>query len=272
MSLIRAVGIRKVYRSGKRSAAGYAKETLALDNVDLEIRQGEVLALVGPSGCGKSTLLDIIAGLAERDGGEVYLDGKKLEGPGLDRGVVFQGYALFPWKTVLENVAFGLESKGVAKKEREEIARRHIDLVGLTKFEDRYPHELSGGMKQRVAIARALAFDPRILLMDEPFGALDAQTRERLQLELLRIKRDTGKTILFVTHSIDEAVLLADRIAIMTSRPGTIKAIVDVRLPRDREIAEELLRSSGSFIQARDQVWNSLKVEVEKAAELEYQI
>lgn len=272
MSLIQAVGVRKVYKGRKRPGSDATRDTLALEDVTLDIREGEVLALVGPSGCGKSTFLDIVAGLAEYDGGGVYLGGKRIEGPGLDRGVVFQGYALFPWLTILDNVAFGLEALGVPAKERREKARRYIDLVGLSKFEDRHPHELSGGMKQRVAIARALAFDPRILLMDEPFGALDAQTRERLQLELLRIKQETNKTILFVTHSIDEAVLLADRIAIMTSRPGTIKKIVDVRLPRDRKAADELIRSSGDFLEARDQVWDSLRAEVDKAAELEYSI
>lgn len=246
------------------------RETVALESVNLEIEEGEVLALVGPSGCGKSTFLDIVAGLAEYDGGEILLEGRKIQGPGLDRGVVFQGYALFPWLNVIDNVAFGLEAQGVKRRERLETAHRLVELVGLTRFEDRYPHELSGGMKQRVAIARALAFSPRILLMDEPFGALDAQTRERLQLELLRIRQETGKTILFVTHSIDEAVLLADKVAIMTSRPGTIKSIVEVRLPADRKLADDLVRSSGTFIETREEVWRSLKSEVDKAAELEY--
>jgi len=270
--LIRATGVRKVYRGKKRPGDAALRETVALEDVNLEIREGEILALVGPSGCGKSTFLDIVAGLADHDGGEIFLGDKKITGPGLDRGVVFQGYALFPWLTILDNVAFGLEAQGIETKERHRIAKRFIELVGLTKFEDRYPHELSGGMKQRVAIARALAFEPKILLMDEPFGALDAQTRERLQFELLRIKQETNKTILFVTHSIDEAVLLADRIAIMTSRPGTIKAIVNVRLPRERKLADDLVRSSGDFLEAREQVWDSLRHEVDKAAELEYSI
>ena len=272
MSLIRAEGVRKVYRGKKRPGCNKNRDTLAIENLNLEIREGEILALVGPSGCGKSTFLDIVAGLAEHDGGAVYLADKPIDGPGLDRGVVFQGYALFPWRTVLDNVAFGLEAQGIGAKERHRIAHKYVDLVGLSKFEDRFPHELSGGMRQRVAIAWALAFNPKILLMDEPFGALDAQTRERLQFELLRIKQETGMTVLFVTHSIDEAVMLADRIAIMTSRPGTIKAIVDVKLPRERKAADDLIRSSGVFLEAREQVWLSLKSEVDKAAELEYQI
>jgi NitT/TauT family transport system ATP-binding protein len=272
MSLIRAEGVRKIYRAKKRKGVAENRDTVALEDVNLEVHEGEVLALVGPSGCGKSTFLDIVAGLAEYDGGKVHLGGMPITGPGLDRGLVFQGYALVPWKSVLDNVAFGLEAQGVRRAERHEIARRFVDLVGLSKFEDRYPHELSGGMKQRVAIARALAFDPKVLLMDEPFGALDAQTRERLQFELLRITQETRKTVLFVTHSIDEAVLLADRIAIMTSRPGTIKTIIDVKLRRDRRASDDLVRSSGIFLEARDQVWHHLKNEVDKAAELEYSI
>jgi NitT/TauT family transport system ATP-binding protein len=272
MSLIRAEGIRKIYRGQKRRGCDANRDTVALENVDLEIQEGEFLALVGPSGCGKSTFLDIVAGLSGHDGGTVQLGGKEITGPGLDRGLVFQGYALVPWKTVLDNVAFGLEAQGVAKRERHAVARRFVDLVGLSRFEDRFPHELSGGMKQRVAIARALAFDPKVLLMDEPFGALDAQTRERLQFELLKITRETRKTVLFVTHSIDEAILLADRIAIMTSRPGTIKTVIDVKLRRDRHAGDNLIRSSGTFLEARDQVWYHLKSEVDKAAELEYSI
>jgi len=244
-------------------------EFTAIDEISLEVKTGEFMVIVGPSGCGKSTFLDIVAGLVEPDAGAVYLAEKRIEGPGLDRGLVFQGYALIPWKSVLENVAFGLEAQGVRLPERHEIARRYVKLVGLSKFEDRMPHELSGGMKQRVAIARALAFDPKILLMDEPFGALDAQTRERLQFELLRITQATNKTVLLVTHSIDEAVLVADRIAIMTSRPGTIKSIIDVRLPRDRSQADTALRSSLAFLEARDHVWHYLKGEVDRAAELE---
>jgi NitT/TauT family transport system ATP-binding protein len=264
MSLIRAEAVRKVYRAKQRSSRG-DRDTLALSNIDLEICEGELLALVGPSGCGKSTLLDIVAGLVQPDSGAVYLGGKKIEGPGLDRGLVFQGYALIPWKSVLDNVAFGLQAQGIRPPERERIARKYVELVGLANFADRTPHELSGGMKQRVAIARALAFDPKVLLMDEPFGALDAQTRERLQFELLRITRETNKTVLFVTHSIDEAVLLANRIAVMTFRPGTIKTIIDVTLPVDRARADASIRSSAAFLEVRDHVWDQLKSEVDKA-------
>ena len=229
MSLIRAEGVRKIYRAKRRKGDEANRDTVALEDVNLEIHEGEVLALVGPSGCGKSTFLDIVAGLAEHDGGAVYLGGRKITGPGLDRGLVFQGYALVPWKTVLDNVAFGLEAQGVGRVERHEIARRFVDLVGLSKFEDRYPHELSGGMKQRVAIARALALDPRVLLMDEPFGALDAITRQRLQIELNRIVAETGVTLVFITHSIEEALVLGDRIVVLGERPSRVVEIVDVR-------------------------------------------
>ena len=269
MSLIRAEAVRKIYRTRRRFGSGAKQDTPALEDVSIEVRAGEILTIVGPSGCGKSTFLDIVAGLVDYDGGAVYLDGKKVEGPGLDRGFVFQGYTLIPWKTVLENVAFGLEAQGTPKSERHAIARRYIELVGLSKFEDRTPHELSGGMKQRVAIARALAFDPKVLLMDEPFAALDEQTRERLQLELLRIARETKKTVLFITHSIDEAVLLGDRVAIMTSRPGTIKATIDVAIARGDDAAGTSLRSSRAFSEARELVSQYLKSEVDKALELE---
>lgn len=236
---------------------------MALNNVNLEIRKGEFMALVGPSGCGKSTLIDIVGGITQPNGGDIYIDGKPINGPALDRGIVFQGYALFPWRTALENVKFGLEAKGMPKSEREADAQKYLNLVGLSAFEDRYPYELSGGMKQRVAIARALAYDPDILLMDEPFGALDAQTREILQVELLRIWGETHKTILFVTHSIDEAVFLADRVAIMTARPGVIKNIVEVDLPRPR--LDEETKSSPEFAKLRYDIWGLVKGEVAKA-------
>jgi NitT/TauT family transport system ATP-binding protein len=269
MILIRAQAVRKIYRARKRSGSGAKQDTLALDDVNLEVRAGEIVTLVGPSGCGKSTFLDIVAGLVEHDGGTIYVDGKQVDGPGLDRGIVFQGYALIPWKTVLENVAFGLEAQGMPTPERHDIARRYIELVGLTKFEDRTPHELSGGMKQRVAIARALAFNPKVLLMDEPFAAVDEQTRERLQLELVRIARETGKTVLFITHSIDEAVLLGDRVAIMTARPGTIKATIEVPFARSEDKQSASIRSSRAFSETRERVSHYLRSEVEKTLDAE---
>ncbi|THF60473.1 ABC transporter ATP-binding protein [Pseudothauera rhizosphaerae] len=236
---------------------------LALDGIDLKVARGEFLSILGPSGCGKSTLLHVIAGLAEAEG-DVVVHGRKVDGPGLDRGVVFQDYALFPWRTVLDNVAFGLEIKHVAAAEREDVARRHIAAVGLRGFEDRYPAQLSGGMKQRVAIARALAYDPEVLLMDEPFAALDAQTREILQGELLRIWERTGKTIVFVTHSLDEAVFLSQRVAVISARPGRLKAVVDIDLPAPRY--EHDVRSSAEFAAVRHRLWELLADEVNKAS------
>jgi NitT/TauT family transport system ATP-binding protein len=197
-------------------------ELTALESINLAINPSEFLCIIGPSGCGKSTLLRLIAGLDDPSSGEILLDGKELRGPSLDRGMVFQEYSLFPWRTVLKNVTFGLEIQGIDKQEQYKIAKEYIELVGLKGFEKRYPYELSGGMKQRVAIARALATEPAILLMDEPFGSVDAQTRNILQEELLEIWKRTKKTILFVTHSVDEAVYLADRVAVVSSRPGCL--------------------------------------------------
>ncbi|WP_241251204.1 ABC transporter ATP-binding protein [Candidatus Protofrankia californiensis] len=242
-------------------------EFTAVDGVDLHIRSGEFLALVGPSGCGKSTLLDILGGLTGVSGGQVLVDNTPISGPGLDRGIVFQQYALFPWRTALGNVEFGLEAKKVARSQRSALARHYLDLVGLSGFEHRYPHELSGGMKQRVAIARSLAYDPAVLLLDEPFAALDAQTRETLQDELLRIWGKTGKTILFVTHGIDEAVYLGQRVAVMTSRPGRIKQIVDIPITARTDGKD--LRSDPDFVRYRHQVWELLHEEVARAQQAE---
>jgi NitT/TauT family transport system ATP-binding protein len=239
----------------------------AIDGVSFDVRRGEFLVLVGPSGCGKSTLLDLIAGLTTPAAGEVLVDGRPITGPGLDRGVVFQQYALFPWRTAQANVEFGLEVKGFNRRQRAERARAVLDLVGLEQFGDRYPHQLSGGMKQRVAIARSLAYEPDVLLMDEPYAALDAQTRESLQEELLRIWRRTGTTIVFITHGIDEAVYLGERVAVMTSRPGRIKQFVDVRLD-DPEPGEDP-RSTPAFMAKRHEIWNLLHDEVLRAADLE---
>ncbi|GAB7007029.1 ABC transporter ATP-binding protein [Nocardioides sp. AN3] len=245
-----------------RSTGG---EFVALDDVSLEVPAGELLTLVGPSGCGKSTLLDLVAGLTRPTRGEVVVDGRPVTGPGLDRGVVFQQYALFPWRTALANVEFGLEEKKVPRKERTARAREVLGLVGLSAFADRYPHELSGGMKQRVAIARSLAYEPAVLLMDEPYAALDAQTREALQDDLLGIWRRTGTTILFITHGIEEAVYLGQRVAVMTSRPGRIKAIVDVNLP-DTVVGEDL-RSAPAFVERRHHIWTLLRDEVRRSFE-----
>ena len=238
----------------------------ALEDITLDVRPGEFLALVGPSGCGKSTLLDLLGGLTAPTSGRILLDGRPIEGPARDRGIVFQQYALFPWRTAAQNVEFGLDIAGLKARERRERALHYLELVGLSAFAERYPHELSGGMKQRVAIARSLAYDPEVLLMDEPFAALDAQTRETLQGELLRIWRTTGKTILFITHGIDEAVVLGQRVAVMTSRPGRIKHVVEIPEALRRE--EEDVRSLPDFGPVRHEVWSLLREEVLKAQQL----
>jgi len=225
------VEIKNITRAFRKEGVS---ETLALDNVSLGINDKEFICFVGPSGCGKTTLLRIIAGLDNPDSGEILLDGVKVSIPDSKRGMVFQEYSLFPWRTVAENITFGPEMKGVSRKQAIKETEKYLELVGLTQFKDSFPYELSGGMRQRVAIARALANEPEVLLMDEPFGALDAQTRNSLQHQLLDIWNKKHITILFVTHSVDEAVFLADRIVVMTARPGKIKEIIDVDLPRPR--------------------------------------
>src|SRR3954469_9401791 len=209
------------------------RPVLALDGVSLDVRAQEFLALLGPSGCGKSTLLYLIGGFLPTETGRILVDGKPVAGPGPDRGIVFQNFALFPWKTVRANILYGLERQGMPRREREQRAQAFIDLVGLKGFEDSYPSQLSGGMKQRTALARTLVFDPEILWMDEPFGALDAQTRSLMQAELLRIWQRTPKTVIFVTHDVQEAVYLADRVAVMSARPGRIKAMVDTKFDKN---------------------------------------
>ncbi|WP_278262143.1 ABC transporter ATP-binding protein [Nocardia sp. AG03] len=252
---------------GKQFAVrGSAEKFTAIEDISIEVGAGEFLVLVGPSGSGKSTLLDLLGGLSTPSSGQILLDGTPISGPGLDRGVVFQQYALLPWRTARANIQFGLEAKGVPRGERKAIADHYLELVGLTGFGDRYPHELSGGMKQRVAIARSLAFDPEVLLMDEPFAALDAQTRESLQDELLRIWEATGKTILFITHGIDEAVYLGQRVAVLTSRPGRIKAVIDIDIARGGDID---VRSSEQFREYRHRIWTELQSEVSRAQQLE---
>jgi NitT/TauT family transport system ATP-binding protein len=260
--------VNKVFSVKSQGNRGAATETFtALQDIQLDVMTGEFMVIVGPSGCGKSTLLDLLGGLTKPSSGSILLDGMPVIGPGLDRGIVFQQYALFPWKTAKGNIEFGLEAQGIPRKQRKEIARTYLSLVGLSGFEDRYPHELSGGMKQRVAIARSLAYDPEVLLMDEPFAALDAQTRETLQGELLRIWEHTKKTIIFITHGIDEAVYLGNRVAVMTSRPGRIKRIIDI--PISSRTGEEDLRSNPEFGRIRHEVWSHLREEVLRAQELE---
>ena len=236
---------------------------LALQHIDLAVAAGEFVALLGPSGCGKSTLLNLIAGFARPTKGTIRQDGAQITGPDRLRTVVFQEYGLFPWKTIQQNVEFGLKAKGIARRERAETARRLIAAVRLNGFEGRFPHEVSGGMKQRAAIARAIAPDPAILLMDEPFGALDAQTRVLMQEAVARISAETGKTIIFVTHSIDEAVFLADRVVVMSSRPGRIREVHTVELPRPRR---PQMRSEPVYRTLIETLWQSLRPDFQKEA------
>lgn len=250
MPQIVASKMQKVYRTGDR-------EVVALKDINLEVFKGEFICLLGPSGCGKSTLLNAIAGFSPPTGGEITVDGSKILAPGPDRGMVFQEYALFPWMTVAQNIAFGPE---VQRKSRDDIAVKVdqlLTMLNLKDFRDRFPKDLSGGMRQRVAIARVLALDSPIMLMDEPFGALDSLTRRNLQDELLRIWSATGKTIIFVTHSIEESIYLADRIVVMTYRPGTIKRDQLVTMPRLRDPAcaefNELKRELGQLVMQEQQ-------------------
>ena len=231
---------------------GRGGEMVALNGVTLDIHDNEFICVVGPSGCGKSTLLNIIAGLLEPTSGEVYCDGKLVEGTGTDRGVVFQQYALFPWLTVKKNVKFALEMRGIKGREADELAMKYLDKVDLTKFADHYPKELSGGMKQRVAIARAYAADPQVLLMDEPFGALDAQTRTQLQTELLQTWERDQKTCFFITHDVDEAIILAQKVIVMSARPGRVKAIIDIDIPYPRD---QETKMSQRFLELKNEIW-----------------
>jgi NitT/TauT family transport system ATP-binding protein len=230
-------------------------ELVAIEDFNLDIMDGEFVCVLGPSGCGKTTLLRIIAGLEEPTSGKILLKNKEITGPGSDRGMVFQEFGLFPWRSVRKNIEFGLEIRKIPKEERRAISDRYIDLVGLKGFETSHPNELSGGMKQRVGIARALANDPAILLMDEPFGALDAQTRNLMQKELLRIWSEMKKTVVFITHSVDEAVFVADRVVVMSARPGKIKSIFDVEWERPRD------RSGVEFASLRKKILAELEIE-----------
>jgi len=250
--IISVKDLKKVFTKEKRAI-------VAIDGFDLEVSEGEFVCLLGPSGCGKTTVLRIIAGLESKTSGQVLVQGKDVAASRPRVGMVFQEFALFPWRSSKKNVEFGLEVRRVPQDLRSKASDKYLELVGLTGFSDAHPHELSGGMKQRVAIARALANEPGVLLMDEPFGSLDAQTRNLMQKELLRIWAATKKTVLFVTHSVDEAVFLADRIVVMTARPGSEREAIEISLPRPRD------RTSPEFIAVRGRVLSELDEEFEKA-------
>jgi len=252
---IRIRGVSKTYGTD-------GEQVRALDLIDLAVSEGEFVSIVGPSGCGKSTLLYIVGGFIRAEG-DVLVDDRAIAGPGIDRGVVFQEYALFPWLTVRRNILYGLENRDLAPHQREEIADRLIGVIGLKKFERRYPRELSGGMKQRVAIARTLACDPAILLLDEPFGALDAQTREAMQDELLRLWLETRKTVLMVTHDVNEAVYLSNRICVMSARPGRI--VEEMAVDIDRSAGREAIMLSDAFNKVRNRAWLSVRRQAAEA-------
>jgi NitT/TauT family transport system ATP-binding protein len=249
-NVVEVRGIRKTY-----------DEVVALEGIDFGFPTGELTALLGPSGCGKTTLLKIIAGLLEPDAGEVLVQGRTVTGPGPERAFVFQDFALLPWATVLRNVAFGLELRGLARPEREAAARQHIAAVGLVGFEHHYPHQLSGGMRQRVGLARALAVDALVLLMDEPFSAVDEQTRRKFQEDLLELIARERKTFIFVTHSIEEAVYVSDRIALLTPRPGRISQVIDVAVPRGAD--RDAIRRHPVYLDTVESIWGGLKQYVE---------
>ena len=258
MARLEVEDISKTYGKGESAVE-------ALADVSMTVDDQEFVSVVGPSGCGKSTLLRIIDGLLAPTAGRVLLDGREIEESGQDRGMVFQSFNLFPWRTVRRNVEFGLEVGGLGKKERRETAERYIRMVGLEEFMDAYPKELSGGMQQRVGLARALAIDPEILLMDEPFGALDAQTRELMQTELLKIWSEYQKTSVFVTHDIEEAIFLSDRVVVLTDRPGTVREVVDV--PFDRPRYDGDIKGEPAFADLREEIWSYLFLEESRIAE-----
>ena len=243
----------------------YTKDARALEILDIArfaAREGEFITVIGPSGCGKSTFLHIMGGFIAPDAGAIRIYGQDVRGPGPDRGMMFQEFALFPWKTVAGNVAWGLETQGVPRAEIEAVVPRQLEMTGLADFRNHYPAELSGGMKQRVALARVLAFDPKVLLMDEPFGALDAQTREAMQEEVMRLWARTRKTIVFVTHDIEEAVYLGDRVVVLTARPGRIREEVAIDLPRPRELE---IKKSARVHEYRNHVWDLIRSESQRA-------
>lgn len=236
-------------------------EVVAVEDFNLVVEEGEFVCIVGPSGCGKSTVLGAVAGFQDISEGKLYLDGKEIKGSGRDRGVVFQHASLFPWRTALDNIIYGLELAGVSKKERYEKGQELLKLVGLESFGDHYPNQLSGGMQQRVNVARALAIEPSLMLLDEPFGALDAQTREFMQLELLRIWQATKQTILFVTHDISEAVYLSDYVIVMSARPGKVLEKVKIDLPRPRPLE---IKRGHDFIEYEKYIWDLIVTEKQK--------
>ncbi|MBD0413902.1 ABC transporter ATP-binding protein [Oryzicola mucosus] len=248
-----AISIRSV---SKYYVSGNGKKTKALDSVDLTVNRGEFVSIIGPSGCGKTTMLKMVGGILGWDHGEVEVLGKAVEGPGPERATVFQSFALLPWMTVIDNVSFGLKVRGVAKPERYNIARGLLKSVGLGDFEHAYPRQLSGGMQQRVGLARALAVSPQVLLMDEPFSAIDAQTRLILQTDLLDIWSKTDLSVLFITHAMDEAVFLSDKVVIMGARPGHVTEVIDVDLPRPRN---EATRRDSRFVELTGRVWDRLR-------------
>jgi NitT/TauT family transport system ATP-binding protein len=255
------VEIERVSKSFHKTVKNSTTEVKALAEVNLSVRANEFLSIIGPSGCGKTTLLKMIDGLIPYDSGKISIDGKRITAPGPDRAVVFQTFALLPWRTVLANVEFSLELRQISAQERTEIARDCLKRVGLGDFENHYPHELSGGMQQRAGLARALAVNPSILLMDEPFGAVDAQTRQLLQEELLELWQRERKTVIFITHSMDEAVYLSDRVVVMTPRPGRVAEVLDVPLARPR-VAEDVRRDP-KFVELTNYIWDSLKKAME---------
>ena len=249
--------VRKSFRiRGRRPADDRILSVLG--DVSFDVRQGEIVSIIGESGCGKTTLLKIVQGLIRSDGGSIVVDGEPVTKPGRDRGFVFQHASLLPWRTAAQNVQFGLELQGMPSAARAESARRLLTLVNLAHAADQYPHQLSGGMQQRIGLARALAIDPAILLMDEPFSALDAQTREVLQAELLRIHAATGKTTLFVTHDLDEAIYLSERVIVMAAKPGRVKQVIDIPFPYPRPELPEL-RGDVAFQQIRSLVWSLIR-------------
>jgi len=248
---LEATGVKKVYTKNGRPLE-------ILDVERFSVREREFITVIGPSGCGKSTFLHIMGGFIKAEAGSIQVYGKEVSGPGPDRGMMFQEFALFPWRTVAGNVAWGLEAQGMARAQIDEIVARQLEMTGLTDFANHHPAELSGGMKQRVALARVLAFDPKVLLMDEPFGALDAQTREAMQEELMRLWETTHKTIVFVTHDIEEAVYLGDRVVVLTARPGRIREEVSIDLPRPRELD---VKKSMRCHEYRNYIWDLIRSE-----------